>query len=162
LTKTLFLIRHAQALNASPGTTDIDRALTARGERDAAEAGRRIFRRGIRPDGITTSHALRTTTTARIIAAELGFPERSILQEPMLYNTSEEDYFEVIRSFDEVNDVQLLVGHNFTISHVLYQLVGLRTQEMAPCSVAVLSLPVESWSDIRTGSARLLEFFVPS
>jgi phosphohistidine phosphatase len=158
----LLLIRHAQSLNASPGMPDIDRALTTRGERDAADAGRRLLKKRIRPDGFTTSHALRTTMTARIIAEEIGFPERSILQEPRLYNTTEEEYFEIIRSIEEVDDVHVLVGHNFTISHVLHQLVGHRTQEMAPCSVALLELDIEHWSEVRTGSARLLEFFVPS
>lgn len=141
---------------------DIDRALTTRGERDAVEAGRRLLKKRLHPDGITTSHAVRTTMTARIIAEEIGFPDRSILQEPRLYNTTEEEYFDILRSIEDVDDVHMLVGHNFTISHVLHQLVGYRTQEMAPCSVAILELDIVNWSEVRTGSGRLVEFFVPS
>lgn len=159
--KTLILVRHAQALNAKAGSGDQDRELTERGLRDAKEAGRRLLRRQLIPDGIITSHSVRTTATARIIASEIGFPETSIIQEPRLYNTPEETYFDVIREFETSNDMQLLVGHNFTISHVLYQLAGMRTQEMAPASVAILRLEIGGWSEIRTGCGVLQEFFDP-
>lgn len=155
-------MRHAQALNPKAGSGDRERELTERGLRDAKEAGRRLLRRKLIPDGIVTSHAIRTTATARIIAAEIGFPETSIIQEPRLYNTPEETYFDIIREFEPLNDTQLLVGHNFTISHVLYQLVGMRTQEMAPASVAILHLEIGEWSEIRTGCGLLQEFFAPA
>jgi phosphohistidine phosphatase len=141
---------------------DRDRSLTAKGERDAVSAGRRLLKKGFVPDSITTSHAVRTTSTARILAQEMKLIERSVLQEPRLYNTDEEQYLDVIREIDDAEDLHLLVGHNFTISQVLYRLVGMRTQEMAPCAVAVLRLDLENWSEVRTGCATLVEFFDPA
>jgi len=156
--KRLVLIRHA---HAAPGSNDHERPLTSRGIAEAKFIGGILCEQQFFPSLMICSTSLRTMTTASIIAQELSFPVSSILPEKKLYNTGEDDYFNVVQAIDDQHDCCYLFGHNFTISNFLWQLTGSHHSEMVPCTAAVLAFDVEHWSAVRPKSALLDGYFQP-
>ena len=65
----LFVVRHAEA---APGEPDDLRTLTAYGQQQARELGRRFVRKKIQPDAVISSPLLRARQTAEGIAAAVG------------------------------------------------------------------------------------------
>ena len=73
--KNLILIRHAKSSWDNPWQDDHDRPLAERGLRDAPRMAKRLKQKGIFPDIMLSSTALRAIETAKITAQELSFPE---------------------------------------------------------------------------------------
>ena len=69
--KRIYFIRHAKSSWKDMDLADHDRPLNARGERDAPAMAAALAQRGVSPDGIITSSALRAVTTARLLAGGL-------------------------------------------------------------------------------------------
>ena len=81
--KQLFICRHAKSSWQDHSLGDVDRPLNKRGQRDAPEMGRRLRQRGLLPDLIVASHAVRARTTASLYADQLGYlQEKFTLNRP--------------------------------------------------------------------------------
>ena len=76
--KQLLLIRHAKSDWDHPGLSDHDRPLNDRGRRDCPRMAEALRSRGITPDLIVTSTAVRAATTAEAIAGGLGLDTAAI------------------------------------------------------------------------------------
>ena len=74
--------------------------------------GKALAERGISPDAIISSTALRAFTTAKLMAKELGFPETEIRRESALYLPRPDQVLRVIQQIDEAHDCAILFGHN--------------------------------------------------
>ncbi len=70
--RRLLLCRHAEAGWPENTASDFDRPLTRRGMEEARDMGACLNKHGIRPDLILASAALRTRTTAEILAKAMG------------------------------------------------------------------------------------------
>ena len=68
----LYIVRHAEA---APGSPDELRSLTAEGQEQARELGRRLREEGVVPDAVLSSPLLRARETANELG--LGEPEPS-------------------------------------------------------------------------------------
>jgi phosphohistidine phosphatase len=66
--EVLILLRHGKAVGHDEAESDRARGLTARGKREAAEAGRQIAEGGFAPDKILVSPAARTRETYEALA----------------------------------------------------------------------------------------------
>ena len=83
----LLLLRHAKS-SWDDDTSDVDRPLAGRGERDAPRMGKRLKARHARPELIVTSHAARAQRTAELVAKALGIKRGEIDEEvDSLYRT---------------------------------------------------------------------------
>src|SRR6516164_4541044 len=94
--KTLFLVRHAKSSRDDPVLPDKERPLNERGRRDAPRMGERLAKRGVKPDIIVSSPAVRALTTAELIARELDYDLRDIAVDKRLYSASADDLLAVI------------------------------------------------------------------
>jgi phosphohistidine phosphatase len=159
--KRLLLVRHAKASKDDPRLADADRPLTERGERDAAEMGRRITRRGPHPDSIVASPARRALETAKVIARELDFPWRQIRQDPRIYEAEADELLEVVRDLDGGVEIALLVGHNPGFSELAQLLAKDFHEDLPTCGAVVLEFAADTWRGVRRGGGRLLAFDSP-
>src|SRR4051812_22854209 len=110
--KIIYLIRHAKSswdLNDLP---DIDRSLNERGFRDAHLMGGKLSEKGVNPDLIISSPAVRAITTALIIARKIHYPEDKIILRKSLYETSSAEYLKEIAQLKESINSVMLFGHN--------------------------------------------------
>ena len=144
--KTLVLVRHAKSAWDAPGLADHERPLADRGLRDAPEMGRRLAERGLEPDVIRSSTAVRARTTAELIADALGLaPERLDLDE-RLYGASPEDILGVVREFDDAIGTAMVVAHDPGMSDLAFALSG-TIEHMPTCAVAEFRFDVGSWPE---------------
>jgi len=145
--KTLFLIRHAKSSRDDPAMADKDRPLNDRGKRDAPKMGKRLAKRGVKPDLILSSSAVRALETAEIVAKEVDYKRKDILVDDRLYAVGAEELLDVIRKLgDEVERV-MLIGHNPELTELAHRLSS-RITDMPTCAVAEFTFDAKSWSRI--------------
>jgi phosphohistidine phosphatase len=145
--KTLFLVRHAKSSRDDPSLADRDRPLDDRGKKDAPMMGRRLAKRGVKPDLLVASPALRAQTTAQLIAEEVGYKRKAIEVDDRLYASSANDLLAVIRALDSRVDNVMLFGHNPEFSDLAHRLSG-QFVDMPTCAVAEFGFDTKAWTDI--------------
>ena len=145
--RTLILIRHGKSSWAEPAGPDRERELDARGQRDAPAMGRRLAKRGVKPDLIISSPARRALSTARLIAAELNARHRRITVDERLYAATPLDLLAVVQGLDAHLHCVMLIGHNPGLSEFAHALSD-EVAELPTCGVAAMEFDVKSWPEI--------------
>ena len=97
--KNLFIIRHAKAKSSKQGQEDYDRELNKEGKLRASISGKWINSLSEKIDLICCSSSSRTQQTTKIIANEMKYNPK-IIVEPNLYSSDEYDLFHYIKSLD--------------------------------------------------------------
>ena len=145
----LTLVRHAKTEPGRSGQEDWDRALEPRGQRDAPEMGQRLKGRGLKPDLILASPAVRAISTATIFARELGVPAAKVVQDERLYLAPPKDLIKVVRELGGDVTHLMVVGHNPGISEFADRVSADRSVDTMPtCAVYTLEFEIASWSEI--------------
>lgn len=143
--KTLTLVRHAKSSWKDAGLPDRERPLNGRGEQDAPVMGHRLRNANLRPSLIMSSPAVRAWTTARLIAAELGYPREFLQRENDLYLAGSHEILEVIgRQQSEFNNL-MLVGHNPGLTEFANRLVPGLTSNVPTCGVVSVEIDSDDW-----------------
>lgn len=165
-TRLLVVVRHAKA-GSPPDVEDHDRALTGRGERDAAALGRWLQASVPTPDLVVCSTALRARATWETARTTLpGAPAPRL--DPGLYLASAETLRDVAGEAAQDVRTLVLVGHSPGVHTFASRLAGngeeramteLRTG-FPTCAVAVLAVP-GGWADLSWNCARLTAVAAP-
>lgn len=162
--KTLYLLRHAHTLPAGP-EGDKARKLSPQGEMDARALGRVMAEKQYRPTYILCSPATRTRQTLACVLESLGEIETDFPE--LIYERSTGDILHAIHGVPGDYSGLLVVAHNPSIHQLAAMLAGsgddavlrrLRTEGYSPCTLTVLSCPVESWAEIKPGENELRDF----
>ena len=148
--KTLVLVRHAKSSWDHPGLADEERPLNKRGRGDAPEMGRRLAARGMVPEVIVSSPAVRARTTAELLALELGAEEQLVIDH-RLYATSVAGLLRVIGEQDDAVDSLMVVAHNPEIDDLAQRFSPL-TPPMVTCAVLELHFDQSSWQGLSAGT----------
>ncbi len=160
--KQLLLIRHAKSSWDLPGKADHDRTLNDRGHRDAPRMGQALRQRGVKPDAIISSTAVRAATTASIVAGELGFPASEIRQVRDLYLASPRTILTLVQQLDEQLETVLFFGHNPGMHAAVESIThDPSVHEFPTLAVARIELDVAFWGEVDSGSGLLLELLIP-
>jgi phosphohistidine phosphatase len=110
--KTLYLVRHAKSSWEDLTIEDYERPLLSKGIQRAKKVAEHLRDKGVKPDVIVSSHAVRAYETARIFAGKLGFPEKEILIDENLYFSGAEAMENTLYGLDDKLKSVMLVGHN--------------------------------------------------
>ncbi len=153
----LIVMRHAQA-GELPGGPDAERALRARGRRDAAAAGSWLRAHDLVPDAVICSTARRARQTWLHVSGDLG-AEAKVSNDPRLYDASAEQLLDVIRQTSPDVGTLMYVGHNPAAQQLAAALTGQR-QEFPAAAVAVIEL-TGGWPDAGPGSGKLAASWAP-
>jgi len=160
--KILILVRHAKASWNDSAQRDIDRPLNERGRDDAPMMADRLLSRGVLPQRILCSPALRTVTTAEIFANRMNIPKELIQMERQIYLAGPDHLLHIVRQQENNIDTVMLVGHNPALTDLLNEICqDVRIDNMPTCCVAELELPVDSWADADFGKATLKHLDYP-
>lgn len=159
--RTLTLVRHAKSSWSDPGLRDRDRPLNHRGKRDAPEMGRRIAAAEIRPSLIISSPALRAWTTARIVAAEIGYPLEFLQRENDLYLASLDDLLDVVAAQDPGFNNLMLFGHNPGLTDFANYLSPGLTSNVPTAGVVSVEFESDDWLLYDRPETRLLRYDYP-
>jgi phosphohistidine phosphatase len=163
--RRLVVMRHAKA--EAVAASDHDRRLTARGTRDAAEAGTWARSAGVLPDHAFVSTARRAdeTWSAFRSAAELDLePEL----DAALYSAGPDAAIEVLRSAPSGARTVMIVGHNPTMAQLVHllddgaadpEVFAAVSTDFPTSAVAVLEVQGE-WAELEIGCARIADVHV--
>lgn len=144
--KILTLVRHAKSSWKDTELTDRQRALNPRGERDAPEMGRRMADWGIRPSLILSSPAVRAWTTAKFIAAAIGYPAEFLQREESLYLASLDDLLDIVTAQDIGFNSLMVVAHNPGLTDFANFLAPHLTDNLPTAGVVSVQIDREDWS----------------
>lgn len=159
--KSLYLVRHADAESPRFGS-DFERKLTTYGEQRAAALGYFLQKRGISPQLVISSDAIRAAMTAQIIADVLQIAQ-PVKLENKIYNASESQLLDYLMMAEvEVADSILLVGHNPTLSQFVYSQAGKPGRSMQTASVVGLTYNIGNWSEISAEQCQFLFYESPA
>ena len=156
--KTLTLVRHAKSSWNESGLADRDRPLNDRGEQDAPVMGARLAASDIRPSLLVSSPALRAWTTARLIAAEIGYPKEFLQREEELYLADVDSIIRVLQQQDPNFNSVMLFGHNPGLTNFANYLAPDVTSNVPTCGVIAVDIETDDW-DLSTLPACSLRLF---
>ena len=160
--KHLLLIRHGKSDWDHPGLTDHDRPLNDRGLRDAPRIASALIGRGVRPDLIVSSTAVRALTTAQLLAGKMGYPPGNILEVPALYLAPPGVILRAIQQLDEAAGTVMIFGHNPGMHEAVAAFAaGEEVADFPTLAVARIEISAEHWGSVEWDSARLLELIIP-
>lgn len=157
--KKLWLIRHAKAGWEDFLLPDHDRPLSDQGIAAAKLMGHRLLEKQVLPDLIVHSTAARTTATAKLIATELGLPDKMV-SDSRIYEAGIAALLAVIHGLDDAAEHVMLVGHNPGFSMLANHLQGATfIDNMPTCATVLLEFDVASWALVESGE--LLDYDYP-
>jgi phosphohistidine phosphatase len=159
--KTLYLIRHAKSDWSDKSLSDFDRPLNKRGTKNAPLMGSKLADKGIHPDLILSSPALRAKTTAITIAKALSYPLDSIRYNHDLYACDVETILSIIRDVSPSVDTLFVFGHNPEITECANYLSNGDIENIPTCGVVEMRLIKDDWKSIGENSAEISEFDFP-
>ena len=145
--KSLYLLRHAKAVEGGILYEDKDRPLSEKGLKDARRLGENLLKKSFRFDRILTSPAMRTIETAQLVAKGLGYKKNDITIEGHLYSSNVEAILNLIDSTANKINSLLIVGHNPEISGLASYLSG-KSISMDTCSMVELIFEIKDWDGI--------------
>ena len=145
--KTLFLVRHAKSSRDDPSLPDRQRQLDDRGRNDASKMGKRLTDRGVDPDLLMSSPALRALTTAQLIADEIGYKRKDIVVDERLYASSSDNLLTMICALDDRLDRVMLFGHNPEFTDLAHRLSS-AIIDMPTCAIAEFCFDAKAWADV--------------
>ena len=147
--KTLYILRHAKSSWKDTSLRDHDRPLKKRGLRDAPRLGKLLQKKGMIPELIVSSTAVRALQTAEMVADNCGYDGEFIMTR-RLYHASAEQHCAVGQETDEAITRLMLVGHNPGMEELVYRLSGEHVR-MPTSALAEINLPIDSWQDLTLG-----------
>ena len=159
--KTLLLVRHAKSSWGDASLSDFDRPLNARGERDAPDMGRRLARRGLRPEVVITSAAKRARTTARLLADEIDCARDEIRELESLYAAGVDGILLAVQAINDAAHTAMLVGHNPDCSKFANRIPPFEVDHFPTCAVACIEFDTTRWAAVEPRNGRMVFFDYP-
>lgn len=150
--RTLLVLRHAKS-DWSTGEADIDRTLTPRGHRQAADVGGWLAEQAISIDLAVVSPAARARATWALVSAELQDDPEARVDE-RAYAASVSELLTIVRELPDDLRTVLLVAHNPGLEALVSVLSG---DDIAlPTATLVVLRLTGRWAEAAPSTAELL------
>jgi phosphohistidine phosphatase len=144
--KRLSLVRHANA-DQEGDVRDFERPLSRKGHGEAMEMARRFQERGLVPDLILVSAAVRTRETAETFARVLGVAPRLLQADDSLYLADGDHILATIRAVGPRVTHLMLIGHNPGISAAAISLAPEAiSNDLPTCGTLTMNVSCATWS----------------
>lgn len=159
--RELILIRHTKSSWADFSMRDFDRPLKKDRIEDAKNMAEQLKKLKLHPDLIICSPAVRTKQTAEYFCHKLHYDYDKILFEKRIYESSAEEYMQVIRETEKKIKTLVLIGHNPSITDFANLFLGNKIDEVPTTGVVWLEFESEDWEIYRTTPCKLKHFLSP-
>jgi phosphohistidine phosphatase len=158
MSKKLLIVRHAKSDWGNARITDFNRPINERGKTNAPIMGKRLKEKGILPDAVISSPALRAITTAKLFTHELGFSAAKIKQEKLIYEASCSSLLKIINDFDNAQEMVALFGHNNGITDLAVYLTDAEIFNIPTSGMVMINFPFDDWKMVGKNTGEV-EFF---
>jgi len=156
--KKLYLIRSAKASWDEPGSADFERGLSSKGVRHIKTIGAYLRLRGISPDLLLSSCALRAQQTSDMLAEALEYSGvKHYMRE--LYLTPPDRICEIIAAQDSDIEHLFVVGHSPQLHEVANSLMDEHLNRFPAMGIVAIDLDIDSWSEL-TDERGKMDFFI--
>jgi len=162
MSKELCLLRHAESVPKNFYEEDKMRELSPKGMHEAAQIAEFCENRKLRFDLITCSSAKRTSTTAMVLAEQVGYAEHHIVDADELYEASVRTLLDYVNRLDDRHERVLLIGHNPGISYFAELLTRAEVGDMPPAGLAHIRFETDTWKAVSQGTGELVVFTSPA
>ncbi len=159
--KTVYLVRHAKSSWDHPDLRDIERPLNERGLRDAPLMAKLLQGKGVKPDAIISSPAVRALTTASFFKIELGLEGQDLLIRDEIYEAFPMLILKLIQLLPEDFKTVLIFGHNPTFTGVANMFSKSYISNIPTCGVVEIKAKVDHWPDFNEKNAEVTEYYYP-
>ncbi|WP_119844166.1 histidine phosphatase family protein [Reichenbachiella sp. MSK19-1] len=159
--KRLIIVRHAKSSWDDASLTDHDRPLAKRGMRDAPRMAEYLCRYLDRPDMVLTSTAIRARQTADYFTQALGTLPHQVRETSALFHAGPSEISAVLSQLPPSTQSVMLFGHNPGFTDFVNQLTAENIENIPTCGVAVISLQLGDWQDVRSATGQLEHYFYP-
>ena len=159
--KTLLLIRHAKSGWDDASSSDIERTLTEQGKSDAAMMARRLIEKSIDIDAFVSSSAKRARQTAQIFMNECKVSEKKLLLASSLYEASVKDFYGIIDSLNDEDNVVALFAHNPGVTDFVNSVGCSPVYNMPTCAVYGVKIKTNHWKEFVAAEKEFLFFDYP-
>jgi phosphohistidine phosphatase len=159
--KTVYFVRHAKSSWDQPALRDAERPLNQRGLRDAPFMAKLMHGRGVQPDLLLSSPAVRAWSTAKFFAEALGVAEAAIQRDKRIYEAYPEELLGVLQELPDDVGVVFLFGHNPGLTSVANFFAEEYILNIPTCGIFRVDAAIDSWTDFRQGKGRLSELHYP-
>ena len=163
--RRLLLLRHAKSSWDDPGLADHERPLNPRGRRATEVVARHLRERGLVPELVLCSSAVRTRETLGGIEGALG-DRASVAIEDELYDASAEVLLDRVRRIDDDVGSAMVIGHNPGVGQLALELAGggewIEEIRAKFPTAALATLDWDgTWDELAPGRAELVDFVTP-
>ena len=145
MSRTLYLMRHAEAAAKEARQEDKSRELTQSGVKDALHTGAWLREQNTNWDLIVSSSAIRAEQTALMVAEGMKLDHPRILLEDVLFDASVRQLLDYVNNIEDAYQSVLIVGHNPSISYLAEYLTKADIGDMAPGAVVSIRFELSSW-----------------
>jgi phosphohistidine phosphatase len=159
--KQLIIVRHAKSDWGDFNLKDFDRPLNHRGHKNTPEMVERLVSKGIKPNAIISSPALRAITTAKYFASGWSLNADQLTTNASIYEANTKTLLNVINGLDDQFNCIALFGHNPGLTDLLNYLTDEYIANMPTCSVAIIEFPFDEWKLISGDTGKLILFDFP-
>jgi phosphohistidine phosphatase len=156
--KSIYFIRSAKAKDFSTVVCDYERTVKKRGHKDIQTISSYLSLRGITPDTILSSCALRAQETAVSLANKMSFDGEIVYLEQLYYAPSE-DMVTILQEQDDTLSSIFVIGHNPQLVELINTLSCEPISKLPSMGVVALSFDTKQWSTLHEGSGAV-EFFI--
>jgi phosphohistidine phosphatase len=159
--KILYVFRHAKSSWKNPDLTDFERPLNKRGKLNAPFMGKLLRKEGVKPELIISSPAKRAFVTAKLVANELGYPEKKIKKDDRIYDNYLNSLLKVIKEVEDKVLKLMIFGHNPAFTELVEYLSGEEIDNVPTSGVVAIEFDIDTWSKISENKGRFLFFEYP-
>ena len=159
--KKLLLVRHAKSDWEDLSLSDFDRPLNSRGNKAAPEMAKRLVKRGIIPEHLVSSPALRAFSTAKYFAEAFDIKKKDIQLEAKIYEAPVSTLLEVVNGLDNQYNFIALFGHNPGITMLSTILSDSDIYNLPTCGMVLIEFPFDDWKMISAGTGDLKMYDYP-
>ncbi|EON76923.1 phosphoglycerate mutase family domain protein [Lunatimonas lonarensis] len=158
--KRLVLWRHAKSSWDDVFLSDHERPLAPRGIRDTPDMATRLKEKGVLPDLMVSSNAVRALETAKMAAKVFQYPEKAILASPSLYHASPHSLLKAIRQTDGGVETLFVFGHNPGMTDLIVAL-GSSLDNLPTCGQFGFVCSAARWQELNAHNAQFWFFDFP-
>ena len=157
--KRLVIVRHAKSMHESYVETDIERHLAGRGYGDIEQSAAFLKAKGLHPDLIVSSPAIRAYSTALIVANRFGYKSDKIQLNSSVYEASVNSLMYVVQELNESAETVFLFGHNPGLTELINALCGFTLTNLPTSGVAIIEFPITHWNKIDFEIGKCVEMY---